>query len=180
MSDFERLTERLSGKKTEALNSKVDAMVALDLQPYSVVEKHGLKELMAEVVPNYRLPSQTMLSRTLVPQLYHDTEKKVKAELSSAFEGGTSHTTAITFTSDMWTLRANESYISFTCHFLNPSINIKRFTLNTSRMAVSHSADNIAEILDEMCMEWEAPGDCRKYIVTDNGHNICAIVGRLQ
>lgn len=171
--------EPLSGKKTEALNSKVAAMVALDLQPYSVVEKHGLKVLMAEVVPNYRLPSQTMLSCTLVPRLYHDTRKKVKAELSSAFEGSTRRTTAITFTSNMWTSRANEIYISFTCHFLNQSFKIKRFTLNTCRMAVSHSADNIAEILDEMSTEWEAPDDCRKYIVTDNGHNIRAIVGRL-
>ncbi|KAH6937588.1 hypothetical protein HPB50_001868 [Hyalomma asiaticum] len=62
MSDFVHRVEPLSRKKTEALNSKVAAMAALDLQPYSVVEDHGFKEHMAEAVPNYRLPSQTTLS----------------------------------------------------------------------------------------------------------------------
>ncbi|KAL3212235.1 hypothetical protein MRX96_036061 [Rhipicephalus microplus] len=86
--DFVHRTDPLSEKKTQALNAKVAAMVALDLQPYSFVEDRGFKELMAEAVPNYRLPSRTTLSRTLVPRLFDDTRKKVKDELSSAFEGG--------------------------------------------------------------------------------------------
>lgn len=117
ISDFVQCTEPLSEKRTQALNTKVAAMVALDLQPYSVVKDRGFKELMEEPVPNYRLPSRTPLSRTLVPRLYDDTRKKVKAELSTAFEGGA---TTISFTSNMWTSRANESYVSFTCHFLTP------------------------------------------------------------
>ncbi|KAL3190056.1 hypothetical protein MRX96_020382 [Rhipicephalus microplus] len=80
----------------------------------------------------------------------------------------------------MWTSRANESYVSFTCHLLTPSFRMKRFTLNTRHMElVSHSAENIAQMLVEMCVEWEIPDGCRKYIVTDNGRNICAAVGRL-
>lgn len=176
LSDFVRRAEPLSEKKTQALHNKVAAMVALDLQPYSVVEDRGFKELMAEAVPNYRLPSRTTLSRALVPRLYDDTRKKVKAELSSAFEGGTA---AVAFTSDMWTSRANESYVSFTCHFLTPTFQMKRFTLNTRHMAASHSAGNIAELLGDMCDEWEIPDDCQKYIVTDNGRNIRAAVRRL-
>ncbi|KAH8038695.1 hypothetical protein HPB51_002839 [Rhipicephalus microplus] len=175
--DFVHRTNPLSEKKTQALNAKVAAMVALDLQPYSFVEDRGFKELMAEAVPNYRLPSRTTLSRTLVPRLFDDTRKKVKDELSSAFEGGTS---AVTFTSDMWTSRANESYVSFTCHLLTPSFRMKRFTLNIRHMElVSHSAENIARMLVEMCAEWEIPDGCRKYIVTDNGRNIHAAVRRL-
>ncbi|KAK8779191.1 hypothetical protein V5799_019469 [Amblyomma americanum] len=108
MADFVRPTEPLSEKMTQALNSKVAAMVALDLQPYSVVEDRGCKELLAAAVPNYRLPSRSTLSRVLVPRMYDDTRKKVKMELSNAFEGGTA---AVALTSDMWTSRANESYI---------------------------------------------------------------------
>ncbi|KAH7986295.1 hypothetical protein HPB52_025075 [Rhipicephalus sanguineus] len=77
ISDFVRRTEPLSEKKTQALNTKVAAMVALDLQPYSVVKDRGFKELMEEPVPNYRLPSRNPLSRTLVPRLYDDTRKKL-------------------------------------------------------------------------------------------------------
>ncbi|KAH8033749.1 hypothetical protein MRX96_031268 [Rhipicephalus microplus] len=174
--DFVHRTDPLSEKKTQVLNAKVAAMIALDLQPYSFVENRGFKELMAEAVPNYHLPSRTTLSRTLVPRLFDDTRKKVKDELSSAFEGRTS---AVTFTRDMWTSRANESYVSFTCHLLTPSFRMKRFTLNTRHMAVRHSAENIVQMLVEMCAKWEIPDGCRKYIVTDNGHNIRAAVRRL-
>ncbi|KAH8021161.1 hypothetical protein HPB51_012556 [Rhipicephalus microplus] len=174
--DFVHRTDPLSEKKTQALNAKVAAMVALDLQPYSFVEDRRFKELMAEAVPNYRLPSRTTLSRTLVPRLFDDTRKKVKDELSSAFEGGTS---AVTFTGDMWTSHANESYVSFTCHLLTPSFRMERFTLNTRHMVVSHCAENIAQMLVEMCAEWEIPDGCRRYIVTDNGRNIRAAVRRL-
>lgn len=149
MIDFVRRTEPLSEKRAQVLNTKVAAMVTLDLQPYNAVEGRGFKELMAEAVPNYQLPSCTTLSGTLVPRLYDDTKEKVKAELSSAFEGGT---TANTLTSDMWTSRANESYVSFTCPLLTPSFKMKRFTLNIRHMAVSHSTENIAQIL-EICTE---------------------------
>ncbi|KAL1432173.1 hypothetical protein MTO96_013507 [Rhipicephalus appendiculatus] len=46
-------------------------------------------------------------------------------------------------------------------------------------MAVSHSAENIAQMLVGMCAEWEIPDGCLKYIVTDNGRNIRAVVRRL-
>ncbi|KAL1486118.1 hypothetical protein MTO96_031521, partial [Rhipicephalus appendiculatus] len=173
--DFVRRTDPLSEKKTQSLNAKVAAMVALDLQPYSVVEDCRFKEVTTEAVPNYRLPSRTTLSRTLVSRLFGDTRKKVMDELSSAFDG---RTAAVSFTSDMWTSGANESYVSFTCHLLTPSFRMKRFTLNTRHMAVNHSAENIAQILLEMCAEWEIPDGCRKYIVTDNGRNIRAAVRR--
>lgn len=154
-----RRTELLPEKRVRALNN----MVALDLQPYSIVEDRGFKELLTEAVPNYRLPSRCTLSRVFVPRMYDDTRKRVKAELHSAFEGGTA---AVAFTSDMWTSRANESYVSFTCHLLTPKFTMKRFTLNTRHMAASHSAVNIATILDEMCHEWEIPNECAKFIIT--------------
>ncbi|KAH6923494.1 hypothetical protein HPB50_001956 [Hyalomma asiaticum] len=157
--DFVCHTDPLLEKKTQALNAKVAVMVALELQPYSVVEDQGLKELMTEAVLNYRLPLCTMPSRTLVLRSFDDTRKKVKDELSSAFEGGTS---AVTFTSDMWTSHANESYVSFTCHVLTPSFRMKQFMLNTRHMAVSHFAENIAQMLLEMRVEWEIPDGCRK------------------
>lgn len=67
--DFVCCTEPFSEKKTQALNTKVAAMVVLDLKPYSVAEDHGFKELIAEAVTNYCLSSCTKLSHTLVLSL---------------------------------------------------------------------------------------------------------------
>lgn len=67
--DFVCCTEPFSEKKTQALNTKVAAMVVLDLKPYSVAEDHGFKELIAEAVTNYCLSSCTKLSHMLVLSL---------------------------------------------------------------------------------------------------------------
>ncbi|KAH9374787.1 hypothetical protein HPB48_000451 [Haemaphysalis longicornis] len=57
---------------------------------------------------------------------------------------------------------------------------MERFPPNTRYMAASHSAGKMAELLGEMCNEWETPDDWQKHIATDNGHNICAAVRRLS
>lgn len=144
----------VSQKRESALNQKVAEMVALDLQPYSFVEDRGFKALMSEAVPGYHLPSRTTLSRVLIPRLYDDTRAKVRAELRKAFEDGT---TTLAFTSDIWTSRANKSFISLMCHFLTVRFEMKRFTLNTRHMPESHTALNIAASLEQLCAEWEIP-----------------------
>lgn len=161
----------MSQKRESTLNQKVAEMVALDLQPYSFVEDCGFKALMSEAVPGYHLPSRTTLSRVLIPRLFDNTRAKVRAELRKAFEDGT---TTLAFTSDIWTSRANESFISLMCHFLTVRFEMKRFTLNTRHMPESHTALNIAASLEQLCAEWEIPTDCVKYVVTDNGRNIRA------
>ncbi|KAH9364556.1 hypothetical protein HPB48_017719 [Haemaphysalis longicornis] len=160
----EREKQPVSQKRESALNQKVAEMVALDLQPYSFVE--DLKLYRATICH-----PRTTLSRVLIPRLYDDTRAKVRAELRKAFEDGT---TTLAFTSDIWTSRANESFISLTCHFLTVRYEMKRFTLNTRHMPESHTALNIAASLEQLCAEWEIPTDCVKYVVTDNGSNIRA------
>ncbi|KAG0415800.1 hypothetical protein HPB47_007022, partial [Ixodes persulcatus] len=53
LTDFIRCTEPLPEKKVPEISNKVATMVALDLQPYSIVEDRGFKELLTEAVPNY-------------------------------------------------------------------------------------------------------------------------------
>ncbi|XP_064475355.1 zinc finger BED domain-containing protein 4-like [Ornithodoros turicata] len=144
-----RGTEPLPAKKRCALNSKLTAMVALDLQPYSIVEGRGFRELMSEAVPSYRLPCRSTLSRGMVARLYDDTRSKVKSKLKKALEGG--HV-SVAFTSDMWTSRANESY----CWQHRSCI-----------------AGNVFRVGDPRRM------GCVKFIVTDNGRNIRAAVRQL-
>lgn len=150
----------LSQKEENALHQKVAEMVALDVQPYSIVEDRGFKALMKEVVPGYSLPSRTKLLRVLVPCLYNDTRTKVCAEMRRAFECGMN---TFVFMSDLWTLRANESYLSLIVCFLTTAFEIKRFTLNMRHMPESHSAINIDSLLKEFCVDREVPNDCIKY-----------------
>lgn len=164
--------------RLNSLNRKVAELVALDYQPLSIVEDRGFIALMKEAVPNYELPSRTTVSRTLVPRVYDDTRKRVESELRAAMND---ELCSFAFTSDMWTSRANDSYISLTCHFLTSDYTMKRYVLNVRHFPEKHTGSNIAAALSALCEEWGISTDEYKlYIVTDNGRNIRAAVKKLK
>lgn len=133
---------------------------------------------MKEAVPNYELPSRTTVSRALIPLIYGDTRKRVASELRAAMDDAAC---SFAFTSDMWTSRANDSYISLTCHFLTPDFTMKRYVLNVRHFPEKHTGNNIAGALNALCEEWGIPTEKYKlYIVTDNGRNIRAAVKKLK
>ncbi|KAH9382544.1 hypothetical protein HPB48_020356 [Haemaphysalis longicornis] len=158
--------------KRHALDQKVARMIALDFQPYTIVEDSGFKDLLQEAVPGYQLPSRTTLSRTLVPKLYDDTRKKVELELARAFQHGLE---SLSFTTDIWTSRANESYISLTCHYMDQTFKLGRYNLNTCPFPGNHTSARIASVLEQLVSNWEVPVTvCPFYVVRDNAHNMRA------
>lgn len=175
--DVLRRKTALPESKRKALDLKIARMVALDLQPYAIVEDRGFKDLLTEAVPGYHPPSRTTLSRTLVPKLYDDTRERVRQELHKAFEDGMA---SLAFTSDIWTSRANESYISLTCHFLDTLFKLTRYNLSTSHFPGAHTATRIASILEGLVAEWDIPvNNFPVYVVTDNARNIRAAMHAL-
>lgn len=163
---------QLPRARREALDVKVARMVALDYQPYSVVEDRGFRELLAEAVPDYCPPSRTTLSRTLIPKLFHDTRSAVQAELEAALQNGVE---SMSFTSDMWTSRSNASFISLTCHFVDHRFHVKRYNLDTCSFSGRHTATQISLVLRDMVKDWNVPLDKFPiYIVTDNARNFRA------
>ncbi|XP_064480381.1 zinc finger BED domain-containing protein 4-like [Ornithodoros turicata] len=177
ITDTMKRQDTISSRRKEALDAKVARMIAVDLQPFSIVNDRGFRELMTEAVPGYTPPSRTSLSRTIIPKLYDDTRRKVQEELRAAFENGME---SISFTSDMWTSCANEAYISLTCHFLDSAYCLKHYHLNTSYVSGRHTAAKIASALEELVAEWSIDTHaCPVYIVTDNARNMKAAIREL-
>ncbi|XP_065831021.1 zinc finger BED domain-containing protein 4-like [Oscarella lobularis] len=85
-------------------------MIALDLQPASVVEDTGFRHLVHTLDPRYQLPSRRSLMRSQLPDLYD----KIKANLKERI----SKVQFCSITTDLWTSRTTESYITVTCHFV--------------------------------------------------------------
>lgn len=56
--------------KAKAINDKVMEFIALDDQPFSVVEDPGFRELVAHLEPRYTLPSRRFFSDVSLPALY--------------------------------------------------------------------------------------------------------------
>lgn len=57
--------------------------MAWDVQPFSVVEDKGSKNLMNVCVPGYKLPTRKYFSNTLLPALYEETKTNLKTDLET-------------------------------------------------------------------------------------------------
>ena len=87
-------------------------MIALDNEPFTVVNHTGFTRLLKLVEPRYKLPSDKYFSGTLIPEMYQKVSLKVGDTLSSV-----SH---VSLTTDIWSSVAQDSYINLTCHYISP------------------------------------------------------------
>ena len=58
-------------------------MMALDFQPFSIVEDTGFTALINHLDPRYDIPSRKYFSTTLIPEMYDQANEKVKKTFHS-------------------------------------------------------------------------------------------------
>ncbi|KAJ8885307.1 hypothetical protein PR048_011504 [Dryococelus australis] len=127
-------------------------MIIKDMQPFSIVED-GFRELVAALELSYQLPSRSMLSRKLLPEMYDSILQNQK------------QCTSLT----------TESYITVIINFITDTW--ERFSGVFERFEYSdrHTADDLAAELKRAASECELSNKLTA-IVTDNAHNISAAV----
>lgn len=163
------------GQRAKAITHAIGEMMVLDFQPYSVVQDIGFQRLMKVLEPKYELPSRTTFSRNVVPKMYDAVKVKIQSSLNEALPA----VPCLSLTCDMWTSRANDSYISLTCHYITEDFSMQRHVLGNSNFPGSHSAIAIHTKLNEMLSEWGLSDvTIPIYIVTDNARNIVAAVNK--
>jgi hypothetical protein len=171
--------------RARQLTKAITRMIAIDSQPYSVVDDRGFRELMSVAEPRYRLPSRTTFSRTLVPELYEQTKRsvtdKMVADLSvSGFSSDDparpAPAPAFSFTTDIWTSRKMDAYISFTVSYLTIDFKLRALALENKPITGSHTADAILESLEKAMEEWKLPENTPVFCVRDNGSNLKSAV----
>ena len=62
--------------------------MALDLQPYSLVEGRGFQKLMKIAEPLYKIPSRTTFSREIIPKLYEKIKQNLEDKISIDLKEG--------------------------------------------------------------------------------------------
>ena len=86
-------------------------MIALDSQPFSIVEDRGFLRLLAHVSPRYITPSRKYFSDKVIPEMYATLRDKARQDLHSVGRF------PIIFTTDIWSRDGGESFISCTAHY---------------------------------------------------------------
>ncbi|KAJ8940592.1 hypothetical protein NQ314_010670 [Rhamnusium bicolor] len=138
-------------------------MSVKDLQPFSVVNDEGFRELMAEVEPAYQLPSRTTFSRTLLPSKYDEAVILVKNKFRDA--------ESISITTDTWTSSATENYIAITAHYLDKNWIINSLLVDCFKFGESHTSQNLRNELLKSLREWDILKKVH-CVITDNAFNI--------
>ena len=84
-------------------------MLAADMQPTSVVEDEGFQKFVTLLDSRYEIPSRRTLMRMLL-EMYEKVKATVEWLLSQIGYGS--------LTTNIWTLRATQSCLTLTAHFL--------------------------------------------------------------
>ena len=93
------------------LTYRLVVMIAIDLQPFSIVEDVGFRQLVAALEPRYSLPSRRYLSEVVIPEIHAKVKHGITELLQSA--------KYISLTTDIWTsTNSHHSFLSLTAHFI--------------------------------------------------------------
>ena len=146
-------------------------MIAIDSQPFSIVEDTGFLRLLSNICPLYALPSRKYFAEKVIPEMF----STIKAQLMKDIHpDGDSF--PISFTTDIWTRDAGgDSFISWTAHYIDP-INFTREerVLQVCPFAGSHTAVAISEMITKLLDSWKVPKTRVHTVVRDNAANMVA------
>ena len=107
-----------TSKRHKDITQAITNFVAKDMLPVYTVEKDGFQKMLSVLDKRYHLPSSTYFHRVAIPNLYDNTRKAVEKELGKEvkyFSG----------TTDLWSSRTTEPYISLTIHYINNDFQLK-------------------------------------------------------
>jgi len=158
--------------KQKQMTEKLIEMIWKDLQPFSIVQDAGFRGLLNAAEPRYLIPTRKTLSKK-VPELYKKVLERVKLDVKNA--------DGLALTMDAWTSRANESYISYTAHYLTEDFSIKNYCMKVDNVDESHTAINLAQNLIDCVNEWTTAKqqEMKIFVVSDNAANIQAAITKV-
>ncbi|KAE9522567.1 hypothetical protein AGLY_017037 [Aphis glycines] len=103
-------------------------MICKDFQPFSIVEDIGFKNLVKVLDPRYELPNTLF---NIIQNVSH-----------------------VSLTCDLWSSRANESFLTVTCDFVDENFKMHCFLLSTNKMEINHTSENIAAEMNIIMKDW--------------------------
>ena len=109
--------------RQKRLDNALVKMVSTDMQPSAIVEDKGFKKFVSLLDPKYQPPSRRNLMRRI------PVKEIVKNKLNAS--------STVCLTTDIWTSRASQGYMTVTYHFIDESWLLKTFVLETFHLSTS-------------------------------------------
>lgn len=154
----------INSNKAKEYHKLIGEMIAVDNQPFSIVNDMGFKHLIAKAVPKYKMPSENYFKETVLPNIY----EQCKGTLQKIIEARSGK---ISFTTDIWTSNSNKAFISLTGHWISNGTRCS-YVLNTKGFPGTHSGETIARCLTEMLNGWNLAINDVHAVIADNAGNM--------
>ncbi|KAK0132046.1 Zinc finger BED domain-containing protein 1 [Merluccius polli] len=136
--------------------------------PLLTVEKEGFRRMIHKMDARYNMPSRKYFSKTALPKLYDECRDGLETTLSTV--------EFFASTTDMWSSRATEPYISLTVHHIASDWSLNSCCLQTSFFPDDHTGENIASGLKQFLQEWKLDKTKQVCLTTDSGANVVKAV----
>ena len=147
-------------------------MIAIDSQPFSIVEDTGFVRLMKHTCPRYIVPSRKYFSEKNIPKMYTNLRQRLFEDIHS------DDNFSISFTTDIWSRDGGESFISWTAHYITSEFHRDKQVLQVCPFPGSHTADAISGMILKLLDKWSIDKSRVYAIVRDNAANM--VVGIRQ
>jgi len=142
---IDRYRKYASGDRRQlAFDQSLTRMLVAGSHPFALVEADHFRQFFAEVLPRVTVKSATTFARNKVPRLHDAMRQELVNTLMEQLAG----TSGVAYTSDMWTSRNRQSFLSVTIHYINANFELRKFSLNCIPFRGAHTADRIARALD--------------------------------
>ena len=146
------------------ITDRIAEFVARNLRPLSVVDSAGFKQLVNYLEPGYKVPSRSHVTSICCKKF-----DVMKEQLLATVTLATVQYVAVT--TDIWTSRATQAYITVTVHFLTDRWKMESKVLQTQEMPERHTGVHISERLLKASVEWKI-SDKVVAVVRDNAANM--------
>ncbi|XP_014187161.1 E3 SUMO-protein ligase ZBED1, partial [Haplochromis burtoni] len=157
-----------SNKRWGELTNAVTHCLARDMMPIQSVEIEDFKKMLKMLDPRYKLPTKKYFSKVALPALYEEIRTEVSNALSSV--------EFFASTTDMWSSRTSDPYMSLTIHYVDKDWKLQNKCLETCFFPEDHTGENIARVLKEFLSSWNLQEEKQMCVTTDNGANIVKAV----
>ena len=122
-------------------------MIALDCQPFSVVQDVGFVRLLSTLQPRYFVPSWRYITETILPW--------IKDGVASEVKKGIADPRWFSFTTDIRSAEvSNDSLLSITAHWLTDSFKPQSAVLHAQSFSGAHTGKMICGRYVQMLEGW--------------------------
>lgn len=142
-----------------------------DLQPLYVVQSPSFRKLINELDPGFVIPDEKGIKKIIT--------NSYKSTLPTLIEKIGVEAKSVSLTTDMWTAKSGQGFIGVTCSYIDSNFVLNEITLTVNHIRYPHTAQHIAESLEETLEEWKLREKVF-IITTDNAANMKKAVSDMK